>query len=285
MRQKLLNSPVPAGFDYRPVYLEANSAKQLHRPLISKEESLQLKSSKTPITTAQPRLENKPKLKIKPSPSLKLPSTSKSHSSSTTKLPSPNTPSLSLKLPPKTKPPQSIKLHVPSTSKGHSSSTKLPSLNTRTPSLSPPPPPALNLSSTSDTQKLMKLVSSPEKLLSSAKSQSPCKSSSVIPLQTIPMTASPTVTVKQHVIKQKQLRVDQKFVCKECSQVYTHRSSLLKHHLKKHGKKHIEQGMISCKEEPCTFNCQRLVQLKEHLVKAHKKKIKETKEHFEMKEG
>ena len=127
MRQKLLNSPVPAGFDFRPVYLEANSAKQLHRPLISKEESLQLKSSKTPITTAQPR--------------------------SSTKLPSPNTPSLSLKLPPKTKPPQSIKLHVPSTSKGHSSSTKLPSLNTRTPSLSPPPPPALNLSSTSDTQK------------------------------------------------------------------------------------------------------------------------------------
>ena len=255
MRQKLLNSPVPAGFDYRPVYLEANSAKQLHRPLISKEESLQLKSSKTPITTAQPRLENKPRLKIKP--------------------------------------PQSIKLHVPSTSKGHSSSTKLPSLNTRTPSLSLPPPPALNLSSTSDTQKLMKLVSvqvsSPEKLLSSAKSQSPCKSSSVIPLQTIPMTASlkitPTVTVKQHVIKQKQLRVDQKFVCKECSQVYTHRSSLLKHHLKKHGKKHIEQGMISCKEEPCTFNCQRLVQLKEHLVKAHKKEIKETKKHFEMKEG
>ena len=67
-------------------------------------------------------------------------------------------------------------------------------------------------------------VSSPEKLLSSAKSQSPCKSSSVIPLQTIPMTASPkitpTVTVKQHVIKQKQLCVDQKCVCKECSQVY-----------------------------------------------------------------
>ena len=65
------------------------------------------------------------------------------------------------------------------------------------------------------------------------------------------MTASPkitpTVTVKQHVIKQKQLRVDQKFVCKECSQVYTHRSSLLKHHLKKHGKKHIEQGMIILK--------------------------------------
>ena len=186
MRQTLLNSPVPAGFDYRPVYLEANSAKQLHRPLISKEESLQFKSSKTPITTAQPRLENKPRLKIKPSPSLKL----------------------------------------PSTSTGHSSSTKLPSLNTCTPSLSPPPPPVLNLSSTSDTQKLESVqVSSPEKLLSSAKSQSPCKFSSVIPLQTIPMTASPkitpTVTVKQHVIKQKQLLVDQKFVCKDAVK-FTH---------------------------------------------------------------
>ena len=51
VRQKLLSLPIPAGFNYKLVYLEPTSAKHLHHFLISKEESLQMKCWKTTLIT------------------------------------------------------------------------------------------------------------------------------------------------------------------------------------------------------------------------------------------
>ena len=37
VRQRLLNSPIPEGFSYQPVFLEHPSAKSLHLPIITEE--------------------------------------------------------------------------------------------------------------------------------------------------------------------------------------------------------------------------------------------------------
>ena len=71
-------------------------------------------------------------------------------------------------------------------------------------------------------------------------------------------------------------------VCRVCSQVYAHHSSLLKHQQQAHS---IIEGNIKCNESSYTFTCKRLGQLKDHLIQFHKKKFNETKEYFKNKKG
>ena len=74
-------------------------------------------------------------------------------------------------------------------------------------------------------------------------------------------------------------------VCRVCSQVYAHSSSLLRHQQQAHSTCIIIEGNIKCNESSCTFTCKRLGQLKDHLIKFHKKKFNEIKEYFKNKEG
>ena len=47
VRATLLQTPVPNGFNYQPIFLEPNTAKILHCPLISKQQSLSSTSNST----------------------------------------------------------------------------------------------------------------------------------------------------------------------------------------------------------------------------------------------
>ena len=52
VRQRLLNSPIPEGFSYQPVFLEHPSAKSLHLPIITEEGvTSNLLTQKKPITS------------------------------------------------------------------------------------------------------------------------------------------------------------------------------------------------------------------------------------------
>ena len=104
----------------------------------------------------------------------------------------------------------------------------------------------------------------------------------IIPPPPLPTITSPIITSTQPTLStslslKQQKQSSQTFACKLCSQAYTHRSSLINHQQRKHGKKDITQGTISCKDKLCNFSCQRLMQLKERLVKKHSKELQETK--------